>query len=155
MNKVNEFRISIAIEDPKAGGMTLLVSVEVPPNSIRLEDDGNEQKDSDFDLLPSKLEGRLSCSMMTWARIKNEAMKQGAQWSQGVTKTKVPNTFWSSKPKVTVLHIRHSGLVDGVDKTFQIIDGPDGSRLIGNIDDRVDRVVVRDRRFTVAIEGLE
>ena len=142
MNKINEFRISIAIEDPKAGGMTLLVAVETPPNAIFR------------DLLPAKLEGSLSCSMMTWARIKNEAMKQGAQWSQGITKTKTPNTFWSSKPKVTVLHIRHDGLLGGTDPAFQIIDGPDSSRLVGTIDDRVDRVVVRDRRFTVAIEGL-
>ena len=142
MKKVNEFRISIAIEDPKAGGMTLLVAVETPSNAIFR------------DLLPAKLEGSLSCSMMTWARIKNEAMKQGAQWSQGVTKTKTPNTFWSSKPKVTVLHIRHDGLLGGTDPAFQIIDGPDSSRLVGTIDDRVDRVVVRDRRFTVAIEGL-
>jgi len=153
MNKVNEFRISIAIEDPKAGGMTLLVALETPLNAIVL-DDKESESDSGRDLLPSKLEGSLSCSMMTWARIKNEAMKQGAQWSQGITKTKTPNTFWSSKPKVTVLHIRHEGLLDGTDLAFRIVDGPDGSRLVGTIDDRVDRVVVRDRRFTVAIEGL-
>ena len=139
MKKVNEFRISIAIEDPKAGGMTLLVAVETPPNAIFR------------DLLPAKLEGSLSCSMMTWARIKNEAMKQGAQWSQGITKTKTPNTFWSSKPKVTVLHIRHDGLLDGTDPAFQIIDGPDSLRLVGKIDDRVDRVVVRDRRSNLVI----
>jgi hypothetical protein len=153
MKKVNEFRISIAIEDPKAGGMTLLVALETPPNAIVL-DDNESESDSGRDLLPAKLEGSLSCSMMTWARIKNEAMKQGAQWSQGITKTKTPNTFWSSKPKVTVLHIRHGGLLGGTDPAFQIIDGPDSSRLVGTIDDRVDRVVVRDRRFTVAIEGL-
>jgi hypothetical protein len=139
MKKVNEFRISIAIEDPKAGGMTLLVAVETPPSAIFR------------DLLPAKLEGSLSCSMMTWARIKNEAMKQGAQWSQGVTKTKTPKTFWSSKPKVTVLHIRHDGLLGGTDPAFQIIDGPDSLRLVGKIDDRVDRVVVRDRRSNLVI----
>ena len=153
MNKVNEFRISIAIEDPKAVGMTLLVALETPPNAIVL-DDNESESDSGRDLLPAKLEGSLSCSMMTWSRIKNEAMKQGAQWSQGITKTKTPNTFWSSKPKVTVLHIRHAGLLDGADPAFRIVDGPDGSRLVGTIDDRVDRVVVRDRRFIVPIQGL-
>jgi hypothetical protein len=81
-------------------------------------------------------------------------MKQGAQWSQGVTKTKTPNNYWSSKPKITVIHIRHDGLLDGADSAFRISDGADDPRLIGSIDDRIDRVVVRDRRFTVAIEGL-
>lgn len=154
MSKINEFRISIAIEDAKTGGITLLVSVETPTNSLALNDESSGS-DSLCELLPTKFEGSLSCSVVTWTRIKKEAMKQGAQWSQGVTKTKIPNTFWSSKPKVTVIHVRHDGLLDGSDAAFQIVDGPEGSRLLGNIDGRIDRVVVRDRRVNTVVEGLE
>jgi hypothetical protein len=154
MNLVNEFRVSIAIEDPQSGGMTLLVAVEVPPNSINLDRAEDDEREPTRELLPTKLEGSLSCSMATWLRIKNEAMKQGAQWSQGITKTKTPNKFWSSKPKVTVIHVRHSGLLDAGDSAFQLVEGPNGQRLQGDIDDRVERVLVRDRRFTTAIEGL-
>jgi hypothetical protein len=87
-------------------------------------------------------------------RIKGEAMKQGAQWSQGVTKTKTPNTFWSSKPKITVIHVRHNGLMNGEDPSFRLEEGPNGQRLMGNIDERIDRVVVRERRVPSPIEGL-
>jgi hypothetical protein len=144
MNMVNEFRISIAIEDPQSGGMTLLVAVEAQENSIALDREGEDQGLS-REFLPL-LEGSLSCSMVTWMRIKGEAMKQGARWSQGITKTKTPNSFWSSKPKVTVIHVRHSGLLDGSDASFQLVEGPNGQRLQGNIDDRVERVLVRERR---------
>lgn len=153
MENVNEFRISIAIEDPKCDGMTLLVAVEVPPNSLNLGND-NDAPRTVRDLLPHTLEGSFSCSRTTWMRIKGEAVKQGAQWSQGVTKTKTPNTFWSSKPKVTVIHVRHSGLLDGEDSSFRFEQGPNGQRLMGNIDDRIDRVVVRERRVPSPIEGL-
>jgi hypothetical protein len=153
MNKVNEFRISIAIEDPKSGGMLLLVGVEVSPNSIDLGRMNDDQA-TGRDLLPAQLEGSFSCSMKTWMRIKGEAVKQGVQWTQGLTKTKAPNTYWSSKPKVTVIHVRHGGLLDGADAVFSVEPTPTGDRLMGNIDDRVERVVVRDRRVMTAIEGL-
>ena len=153
MKNVNEFRISIAIEDPKSDGMTLLVAVEVSPNSINLDDELKERM-ARRDLLPHTLEGSFSCSRTTWMRIKGEAMKQGAQWSQGVTKTKTPNTFWSSKPKITVIHVRHNGLMNGEDPSFRLEEGPNGQRLMGNIDERIDRVVVRERRVPSPIEGL-
>lgn len=153
MNKINEFRISIAIEDPQSGGMTLLVGVEVPPNSIDLNRTNDDQT-PDRDVLPTQLEGSFSCSTKTWMRIKGEAGKQGAQWTQGLTRTKKPNTYWSSKPKVTVIHVRHDGLLNGEDAVFSLVQTPSGQRLVGNIDDRVERVVVRDKRVTIAIEGL-
>lgn len=60
------------------------------------------------------------------------------------------STYWTSKPKVTVIHVVHNGISQGQDPAFSF----DGTRLIGQIDDRVIKVVVRDRFEPKPIEGL-
>lgn len=155
MRKTNEFRISIAIEDKKTGGMVLLVTNDhLFKNRVVLDENEATEEDPNTDVLPMGMEGSLTCSKATWLRIKSEAAKQGVSWSQGTTKTKTPNTYWSSKPRVTVIHVDHDGLLDGSDKKLSIVNTPKGNQVRGSIDDRVSRVVVRDRRQAAPIEGL-
>ena len=148
MRKSNEFRIAIAIEDEKSGKITLLVANEVPENRIALDDEGDPTRD----LLPRNLEGTFTCSVSTWLRIKAESTQQGAQWTKGVTKKGSP--YWSSKPKVTVIHVDHGGLIDGLDPAFTLGSDWKGPRLEGDIDGRVSRIVIRGRRVESPIEGL-
>ncbi len=152
--KTNEFRISIAIEDKKSGEMVLLVVNDLlVENSIKLEDDDESAPpdNASAEVLPRGLEGTLTCSKAQWLQIKAQAVQQGVVWSQGMTKTKTPNTYWSAKPKVVVIHVNHDGIFDGIDKqlTIKVRDGV--QRLWGSIDNRIARVVVRDPRQRVTV----
>ena len=144
---INEFRISIAIEDEATGGMLLLVAPEVPPNGMRLRTDDAPSGPS-RELLPAGLEGSFSCTKATWLRIKSESIRQGAEWSTGTTKMK--STYWSSKPKITVIHVSHGGLMDGEDRAFSMR----GPRLFGEVDDRITKIAVRDKSAPRPIQGL-
>lgn len=147
--KTNQFRISIAIEDKKTGEIVLLVVNDMPTsNGIALEDEdtGLPADADETDSLPRGLEGSLICSKAEWLSIKNEATRQGVEWTQGLTNTKTPNTFWSAKPKVVVISIDHEGILDGSDPLLSVREKNGVQRLWGNIDGRVSRVVVRDRR---------
>jgi len=147
--KTNQFRISIAIEDKKTGEMVLLVVNDAQTsNGIALEDDDSVTQVSadDPDDLPRGLEGSLTCSKAEWLTIKNEAARQGVVWSQGLTKTKTPNTFWSAKPKVVVIHVDHQGILDDSDPLLTLKERNGVQRLWGTVEGRISRVVVRDPR---------
>lgn len=144
---INEFRISIAIEDEVTDGMLLLVAPEVPPNGMRLRTDDAPTGPS-RELLPVGLEGSFSCTKATWLRLKTEAERQGATWTKGTTKLK--STYWTSKPKVTVIHVSHCGLLNGEDRSFAM----SGARLIGTVDDRIIKIILRDKLATRPIQGL-
>jgi len=133
------FRISIALEGPGPDTMRLLAAYELPENGMRLR--GAPEADGPrSELLPPGTEATFTCSRSTWLRIKTEAVKQGAEWSSGVSRRK--EIFWSSKPKVTVFTLEHEPISAGANSRFSLQEG----RVIGVIDGFVREIVVRDRR---------
>lgn len=100
--------------------------------------------------VPRGTEATFLCTQAEWTKIKMAATQLGASWSQGVSR--IGQTYWSSKPKITVLEMVNNGIVEGEDPALRMV----GSKVEGTIDGRVVGVKVRDPRTQnmVAIEGL-
>ena len=90
------------------------------------------------------IDATLSCSKSTWLQIKKQSGAQGAKWTQA--RTRRGETYWTSKPKITVLELLHSGVLLGKDPKIRLVEGGEKPKLEGNIDDRVSKVLVRDSR---------
>lgn len=105
-----------------------------------------ELRESEVHEVRPGVEGTLMCSSAEWARIKLLSGQQKAEWKQGVSR--IGQTFWSSKPKITVLEILNGGIVDGSDPALRLVQG----RLNGTIDGRIASVKVRDRRQANSVE---
>lgn len=151
------FRISIALEDEKSGGMKILAVHDGDGSNIKISDDllglmGKKHEVGNF--MPSRIEATFFCTRATWLTIKNKSLQQGAQWRQAVSK--IGQTYWSCKPKITVLEVLHLGALVGDDPLIHQMGGAGQLRLEGTIDDRVSQVRVRDPRPQngLAIEGL-
>ena len=150
------FRISIALEGPKAGEMKLLVVHDSSGNlkvSKELLDMMGQDEETP-DLMPDRIEGTFICSAATWLRIRRISEQQGAEWTAAVSR--IGQNYWSCKPKITVLHVLHGAIFSGSDKQIRVVSAKGEAKLEGSIDDRVAQVLVRDPlpQNGLAIEGL-
>jgi hypothetical protein len=140
------FRISIALEGPKAGEMKLLV-IHDSPGSLKISKELLDMMGEDgdtSDVMPDRIEGTFFCSTAEWLRIKRVSEQQGAEWVQAVSR--IGQTFWSCKPKITVLQVMHGSIFSGEDGQIRVIAANGEAKLEGSIDARVAQVTVRDPR---------